>query len=446
MHTHEEPEVARRYGAERESLFLPGTEVLDGNALLELARRCGADDAGLVDASRESLGVERDHVQRLLPGARTLLSFVRRMNREPIRAVARSVSNLEFHHTGDDVDETARRIVRELERVGVRAVNPSMGFPMEMAQYPGRIWAIAHKPIAVEAGLGHIGLHRNVIHPKFGNFVLLGTIVIENAASTKSAPIEFNPCFSCKLCVAACPVGAIEPDGRFDFGACATHNYREFMGGFVGWIETIADSRDASDYRSRVTDSESASLWQSLSFGPNYKAAYCLAVCPAGEDVIGAYETDKRGHLNRIVRPLQDKVEDVYVVAGSDAQAHVLRRFPKKRVRIVPSSLRPTTIAGFLRGLPLLFQRGQAGDVVATYHFTFSGDESARATVRIDHGSLTVRDGHEGQADLRLEADAVTWLGFLRGDHGIAWALIRRKVRIHGPLKWMRMFQRCFPR
>ena len=33
--------------------------------------------------------------------------------------------------------------------------------------------------------------------------------------------------------------------------------------------------------------------WQSLSYGPNYNAAYCLAVCPAGEDVIGPYLADK---------------------------------------------------------------------------------------------------------------------------------------------------------
>ena len=45
----------------------------------------------------------------------------------------------------------------------------------------------------------------------------------------------------------------------------------------------VHDSADAADYRSRVTDAESASMWQSLSFKADYKAAYCMAVCPAGE-------------------------------------------------------------------------------------------------------------------------------------------------------------------
>jgi hypothetical protein len=58
-------------------------------------------------------------------------------------------------------------------------------------------------------------------------------------------------------------------------------------------VEKIADSRSSRDYRRKVSDPESASMWQSLSFGANYKAAYCLAVCPAGEEVIGPFLTDR---------------------------------------------------------------------------------------------------------------------------------------------------------
>jgi formate hydrogenlyase subunit 6/NADH:ubiquinone oxidoreductase subunit I len=41
--------------------------------------------------------------------------------------------------------------------------------------------------------------------------------------------------WSARLCVAACPVGAIKKDGEFDFVARSVHNYREFMGGFTDW-------------------------------------------------------------------------------------------------------------------------------------------------------------------------------------------------------------------
>jgi epoxyqueuosine reductase QueG len=48
--------------------------------------------------------------------------------------------------------------------------------------------------VAVEAGLGHMGIHRNLIHPKFGNFVLLGTVLMSGEASDYDRPLEYNPC------------------------------------------------------------------------------------------------------------------------------------------------------------------------------------------------------------------------------------------------------------
>jgi hypothetical protein len=48
---------------------------------------------------------------------------------------------------------------------------------MDMAKWPGKMWPISHKPIAVASGLGAMGHHHLVIHPRFGNFIVLGTIL-----------------------------------------------------------------------------------------------------------------------------------------------------------------------------------------------------------------------------------------------------------------------------
>ncbi len=418
---------------------------LDSAWLRQLCRDAGADDVGLVEISRPALDDQRDDILRYFPPAQTLLSFVCRMNREPIRSPARSAANLEFHHTGDHANEVARKVVAALERQGVRAVNPAMGFPMEQDRFPGKIWVVSHKPVAVAAGLGNMGIHRNVIHSRFGNFILLGTVLVAAEATAYDEPLSYNPCLECKLCVAACPVGAIGSDGHFNFSACYTHNYREFMGGFTDWVEQVADSKNARDYRRRVADTESASMWQSLSFGANYKAAYCLAVCPAGEEVIGPYLTDKAGHLRDTVRPLQEKEETVYVVAGSDAEDHVARRFPLKTIKRVGNGLRPRSIQQFLSGLPLTFQRGKAAKLNAVYHFTFTGREEKQATVSIRDGTLQVQDGHQGEADLRVTADSETWLGFLAKERSLLWALLRRRIRIKGSARLLVAFGKCFP-
>jgi len=419
--------------------------ILDAAWLRQLCLDCGAADAGLVEIDRPALADQREDVLRFFPPAKTLLAFVCRMNREPIRSAARSVANLDFHHTGDEVNEIARKVVACLERKGVRAINPSMGFPMEMDRFPGKIWVVSHKPVAVAAGLGMMGIHRNVIHPKFGNFILLGTVLIGAEATAYDQPIDYNPCLECKLCVAACPVGAISPKGDFNFSACYTHNYREFMGGFTDWVEGIAGSKSALDYRSKTSDAESASMWQSLSFGPNYKAAYCLSVCPAGEDVIGPYLANRAEHLSEYVRPLTEKAETIYVVPGSDAEDHVARRFPNKTIKRVASGLRVRTIPGFLSGLPLTFQAGKSKGLDAVYHFSFIGKEQQQATVTIRDGKLEVAAGHLGKPDLRVTADSETWLGFVAKERSLPWALLRRKIRIKGSPKLLLEFGRCFP-
>jgi NAD-dependent dihydropyrimidine dehydrogenase PreA subunit len=418
---------------------------LTAELLRQLCLDAGADDVGFVSIDRAEIADQRHDILSTLPGTQTLVSFVCRMNREPIRSVARSVANLEFHETTDHTNEVAREIVRRLEAQGVRALNPAAGFPMEMSRFPGKIWTVSHKPVAVAAGLGQMGVHRNVIHPRFGNFVILGTVLVAAKIDHESHPIDYNPCLDCRLCVAACPVGAIKPDGRFDPSACMTHNYREFMSGFTDWVEQVADSRDAIDYRSKVSDAETASMWQSLSFGANYKAAYCLAVCPAGEEVIAPFLKDRAAFAEATLKPLQRKEETIYVVPQSDAEEYVARRFPHKHAKQV-QGIRPTSIASFLAGLSIVFQPGQAKGLDRVYHFDFTGNETAQATVTIRNQTVTVERGFVGTPDCLVSADSATWVGFLRKERSIVWAIVRRKVRVvRGRIAMLAEFGKCFP-
>ena len=317
----------------------PRPDVIDAKWLRDACLAAGADDVAFASADNPDLASEVTHVQDALPGTRSYISLVVKMNRDNVRSTARSVANQEFHRSGEILNEAAHRITRMLENRGYRALNPSATFPMEMDRFPGRIWVVAHKPVAVAAGLGVMGIHRNVIHPRFGNFILLGTILVDADISEYGQPLDYSPCLECKLCVAACPVGAIGKDGQFDFMSCSTHNYREFMGGLTDWVQTIADSSDAHDFRSRVTDAENASMWQSLSFKPNYKAAYCIAVCPAGEDVIEPYLDDRKAFMDQVLKPLQDKRETLYVLPNSPAKAYAEKRFPHKPLKIVDSGI-----------------------------------------------------------------------------------------------------------
>lgn len=418
---------------------------LDSAWLRELCRAAGADDVGFVEIDRPAMAVDRADILAAAPWTRTLITFVLRWQRENIRSPMRSLANQEFHAGYDRVIEVSRTIVERLSEDGVRAMHTVFGFPMEMDRWPAKPWIVSHKLAAEAAGLGRMGIHRNVIHPTFGSFVAIGTVLIDRDVDQPSRPIDYNPCLSCKLCVAACPTGAIKSDGDFDFSACYTHNYRELMSGFGDWVEQVADSGSAREYRKRVSDDETVSMWQSLAFKPNYKAAYCVSVCPAGTDVLGPFEADKKGFVDAIVRPFQEKTERVYVVPGSDAEKYVPKRFPRKSIRPVSHGLRARTIDQFLFALPLLFQRDQSRDLNAVYHFTFTGAESRDATVIIRDQELDVRAGHHGEPDLRLRADTETWLGYLAREKSLLPAVLRGRIRVRGPLRLMKAFARCFP-
>lgn len=424
----------------------PAPQPLTLGEVRAIALECGADDAAVVTLEHPELAEEKPHALAAFPTARSFVAFVVGTHPESIRSPKRSVANLEFHRAGHQVDEVGHRIAHALSSRGHPSLNPPMAFPMEMSQFPGRTWIVSHKRVAVAAGLGKVGLHRSVIHPRLGSFVLLGT-VLTSLEVEPSAPLSFNPCVDCKLCVAACPVGAIEPDGEFHFSACYDHNYREFMTGFSDFIEAAVESKNKHDFRDRVTLSETVTTWQSLANEPSYKAAYCIAVCPAGEDILGGWLDRKAEHLREVVRPLTEKAEEVYAVAGSDAAAHVTKRFPKKRLRVITSSLRATSARGFFRGLPLTFQRGAAHGLSATFHFELTGNEGACGTVHIDGGKLEViEDELVGNPDVSVRAETSLWFDVVSKRRSAVFAVLTGRLRIGGQRALLDRFAACFPR
>ena len=129
----EHPSVKRFYQERANWDDVPKKDqVLDAAWLRQVCLDAGADDVGFVARDRPGIAAQNGDIENVFPRTKTLISIVCRMNRENIRTPARSISNLEFHHTTDETNEVARRIVSALEKVGIGAINGgAVGFPME---------------------------------------------------------------------------------------------------------------------------------------------------------------------------------------------------------------------------------------------------------------------------------------------------------------------------
>jgi len=57
------------------------------------------------------------------------------------------------------------------------------------------MWTISHKTIAAAAGMGHIGHNRLLIHPDFGNFIVLGTLLIDRPVTQCDTALDYNLIF-----------------------------------------------------------------------------------------------------------------------------------------------------------------------------------------------------------------------------------------------------------
>src|SRR4029450_14020073 len=95
----EDHPTVKRLGARAQAAGV-SRHSLDAAELRQLALECGADDAGLVEISRPGLDPQRDELLRYYPWTKTLVSFVVRVGREPVRGAAASGPNLEVHRGG----------------------------------------------------------------------------------------------------------------------------------------------------------------------------------------------------------------------------------------------------------------------------------------------------------------------------------------------------------
>ena len=332
---------------EAEAATKPGKPVKAGagkisaSHLREVFLAAGADDVGFVEASREALEVSREIGSTQMPSVKSFVSIVVAINRANLRATMRNLFVFGQEMAHQAIDDVQQHALRTLRGEGIQGLVLPMAFPMDYSHKSDpsrkaqqRIWGVEHRIVAEQAGMGLRGHSRNVLHPRFGNAILLGTCLLDCEIDHYDSPKKKGECIECKQCVEACPSGAIHDDGSFDFLPCLVHNYRYGVNNFLDWIDALVTSGNMAEYRKRFDDGESLTWWQSLSSSIMYQCGHCQTVCPAGSEALGEFVSDPKKYHDRVVRLMVELPEYVYAIPGSATEKRTSSN-PAKTLRLI---------------------------------------------------------------------------------------------------------------
>ena len=148
------------------------------------------------------------HPERLVPGARTVVSAAL-CYYAPDGAPAPGRGRLARYTWSDRYAELRDRLDALGRRLG--------------GEYRVLVDANQHvdREAAARAGIGFYGKNTLLITRTHGSWVVLGTLVTE-AEVEASPPLELD-CGSCRLCIDACPTGALDEPGTLDSTRCLSY-------------------------------------------------------------------------------------------------------------------------------------------------------------------------------------------------------------------------------
>jgi ferredoxin len=207
-----------------------------------VAREAGADDVGIT-------AMRADYVfeGREVPAQRWMIVIAIAQDYEAMRSAPSSRALVEVTRQYANGTRVAKAVASWLRERGHDAF--PYGGPMA-----GSFILI---PAAIAAGLGELGKHGSMIHPRFGsNFRLACVLTDVPLAADTQRPFGADEfCASCRICIEACPPAAILED-------------KQLVRGEQRWY---VDFDKCLPY-----------------FNENLSCALCLAVCPFSRPEVGS--------------------------------------------------------------------------------------------------------------------------------------------------------------
>lgn len=300
---------------------------LTADAIKSCARELGADLVGIADGEamnlnppdpkdpRRPIDVTENDYKRVIVLAKRLSSGATRIipwgDRTKFYNDELALSTLE---------EISLELVYWLEDRGYPAiiVPPTHVDPWRYQDDPRQHMTtlISLPHAAVEAGLGTLGLNRQLLTPEFGPRVLL-TAVLSSFEVEPDKRHETTLCKgpSCGRCLSVCPGDAVRHWNR-DWEACDTFRSPYGFAKLTSHIEALIAEPDPRRKKEMLRSETMFNLWQSILRGAGVITGCrrCADVCPVGDDyaamladALGAMPEDSEGKRLRLANMVREE-------------------------------------------------------------------------------------------------------------------------------------------
>lgn len=164
---------------------------------------------------------KRTDPRKLIEGTKSVISVIQNYNTSQVQADI-SAPVISKYAYGKDYHKVLKKRLNKLIDFIQNNIAPTNGRAfVDSAPVLDRAWA-------AKAGLGWIGKNANLISPKFGSFVFIGSIITD-IEFDYDTPIN-EMCGGCTKCLTACPTSAIVRPKTVDGSKCISYHTIEYKG------------------------------------------------------------------------------------------------------------------------------------------------------------------------------------------------------------------------
>ena len=178
-----------------------------------ICHHLGASSVGIVSKEMLSYGPPTTDITSILPEGKTAVCFAVPLDQSLIDKYLGKKDQMSHHMNNMRTNTLANGIALEvatyLKQKGFISVPVAANNEYRNESTP----PLSHRYLAVRSGVGWFGLSGNLITPKEGASVILGTIITAaELEPTNPLPVDENFCDNCGLCKASCASGYIPDD------------------------------------------------------------------------------------------------------------------------------------------------------------------------------------------------------------------------------------------